>query len=164
MPNRPPISCNYPGCLGGIAVRGTSYCEKHQKKDREPERESDRFRARTNPWRHLYNNKAWRMLRVFILNRDPMCCICQREGSYIADHIKDHKGSPTLFYDPANLQGVCKTCHDKKTGETKGNNDPGAPVPIGSGGAGPLFISSTNQAATDRALIDTEDLDDVKIP
>lgn len=164
MPNRPPISCNYPGCAGGIAVRGTSYCEKHQKKDKEVEREADKARWQSSPWRHLYQNKAWRMLRIFILNRDPLCKICGREGSYVADHIRDHKGDPKLFYDPENLQGVCKPCHDKKTGETRGNNDPGAPTAIGGGGNGPMFVSSINPDAIDKALEETENLDDVRIP
>jgi len=30
----------------------------------------------------------------------------------VADHIQPHKGNPALFYDPANLQTLCKPHHD----------------------------------------------------
>lgn len=70
------------------------------------------------PWRHLYQNAAWRNLRVLVLHRFPICNICHRRPSTIADHIKDHKGNVELFYSLENLQGVCKHCHDEKTGQT----------------------------------------------
>lgn len=28
------------------------------------------------------------------------------------DHIKPHKGDERLFFDPDNLQSLCKCCHD----------------------------------------------------
>jgi len=30
----------------------------------------------------------------------------------VADHIRAHKGNPALFFDPANLQSLCKPHHD----------------------------------------------------
>jgi 5-methylcytosine-specific restriction protein A len=31
------------------------------------------------------------------------------------DHIVKHNGDPRLFWDPANLQALCPTCHLAKT-------------------------------------------------
>jgi 5-methylcytosine-specific restriction protein A len=31
------------------------------------------------------------------------------------DHIRPHRGEQSLFFDRANLQGLCKPCHDRKT-------------------------------------------------
>lgn len=70
------------------------------------------------PWRQLYNCKRWKDLREVILHRDPVCKKCGRRASTVADHIKDHKGNIELFYAMWNLQGLCKPCHDEKTGLT----------------------------------------------
>jgi 5-methylcytosine-specific restriction endonuclease McrA len=77
----------------------------------------DRWRH-NQPWRRLYNCKNWRNLRTRVLARDPICKICNRNAANVADHIKDHKGDPALFYSLENLQGLCAPCHDQKTGET----------------------------------------------
>ena len=76
------------------------------------------------PWRKLYNNATWKNLRQIVFHRDPICKICNRRPSSVADHIKDHKGNLKLFYDLENLRGLCKPCHDKKTGETSHGNSP----------------------------------------
>jgi len=30
----------------------------------------------------------------------------------VVHHVKEHKGDPTLFCDPANLESICKPHHD----------------------------------------------------
>jgi 5-methylcytosine-specific restriction endonuclease McrA len=30
----------------------------------------------------------------------------------VADHIDPHRGDRVKFFDPANLQCLCKACHD----------------------------------------------------
>jgi 5-methylcytosine-specific restriction endonuclease McrA len=70
------------------------------------------------PWRKMYNCVTWRRLRTLVLARDPVCKICNRAAATVADHKRDHKGDPKLFYDMNNLQGLCAPCHDLKTGET----------------------------------------------
>jgi len=69
-------------------------------------------------WRHLYNSKAWRAFRNSILIRDLFTCqMCGRlEGNssqLVADHKLPHKGNRDLFWDAANIQTVCKPCHDR---------------------------------------------------
>lgn len=72
----------------------------------------------------LYNKKRWHDLRAAILRKQPVCQdpfkIGCHEPSTIGDHIKDHDGDLRVFYDFSNLQGLCKQCHDRKTGETHG--------------------------------------------
>jgi 5-methylcytosine-specific restriction protein A len=126
MPIKPPVGCDAPGCLA-LAIDRSIYCEKHQPV--REDREADRKRYHDQPWRALYNAAAWRInLRPFILARDPLCKLqitdlCKQHGgdaSTVADHIRDHKGDPALFFEPTNLRGVCKPCHDRKTGMTRG--------------------------------------------
>jgi len=70
------------------------------------------------PYRKWYSSSLWKNLRLRVLSRDPICKICNRAPSVIADHIKDHKGIWALFVDILNIQGLCKKCHDEKTGLT----------------------------------------------
>ncbi|MDO6587341.1 HNH endonuclease [Salipiger sp. 1_MG-2023] len=40
------------------------------------------------------------------------------------DHITPHKGDETLFFDPGNLQALCKLCHaSRKQREERGRSD-----------------------------------------
>ena len=65
---------------------------------------------------HLYGSTRWRRLRALVLNEEPLCRLCERQGKTTAadtvDHIKEHKGDVALFYDRDNLQALCKQCHD----------------------------------------------------
>ena len=49
-----------------------------------------------------------------------LCEECLKEGRYVkatvVDHVVPHRGDPTLFWDRSNWRGLCKSCHDKKTG------------------------------------------------
>ena len=83
----------------------------------------------SRPWKKYYDLAGWRKhTQPAVLARDPLCKLmitplCAQHGgdaSEVADHIKDHKGDLNLFFDMSNLQGVCKPCHDRKTGLTRG--------------------------------------------
>jgi 5-methylcytosine-specific restriction enzyme A len=72
-------------------------------------------------YKHLYNSSRWiNDLRPAILRRDIICVVCKRRPSDTVDHKRDHRGNEKLFYDAANLRGVCKPCHDAKTGSQHG--------------------------------------------
>lgn len=126
MPMRPPVGCDFPGCLGHALARSI-YCEKHQPV--REDREADRNRYSKDPWRAEYNKPGWRKnTQPAMLARDPLCKLqitdlCKQHGgdpSTVVDHIIDHKGDMNLFYDTKNLRGCCKPCHDRKTGLTRG--------------------------------------------
>src|SRR5690554_5824865 len=77
-------------------------------------------------WHHLYNTKAWKQLRAEQLRQEPLCRMCKEQGritpATVVDHVKPHKGDRELFFDPGNLQGLCKAHHDgeKQRIETRG--------------------------------------------
>lgn len=107
-----------------------SYCPEHRQTNpgAQVRAESDRYRAQ-QAYRKLYQTTGWKQnVRPFVLNRDPLCTlqittICKARGgdpSTVVDHIVDHKGDPKLFYDVKNCRGVCKPCHDERTGGEHG--------------------------------------------
>lgn len=56
--------------------------------------------------------------KVFLAN-NPLCRRCEAAGllvpATVTDHIRPHRGDSELFWDPGNLQPLCKPCHDRKT-------------------------------------------------
>ena len=67
----------------------------------------------------LYRTKRWRQIRERIAREDPYCTLCQREGVKRlweeVDHVVPHGGDLDLFWDEANLQGLCRPHHALKT-------------------------------------------------
>lgn len=71
------------------------------------------------PWKRWYNTARWQALRVKTFERDLFTCQmadCGRlEGNtslLVCDHKLPHRGDERLFWDEANLQTLCKSCHD----------------------------------------------------
>jgi 5-methylcytosine-specific restriction protein A len=68
----------------------------------------------------VYSLTRWRKLRAYILDREPLCRMCAKDGKItpatLVDHIKP-VGSPDddWFYDEDNLQPLCYQCHQVKT-------------------------------------------------
>jgi 5-methylcytosine-specific restriction endonuclease McrA len=64
----------------------------------------------------LYSTARWKRLRERQLAIEPLCQFCLEgeviEVATVADHITPHKGDEVLFFDPDNLQSLCKPCHD----------------------------------------------------
>lgn len=90
-----------------MTLRRPSFCEMQQPRRNDP------------PWRRWYKLARWQELRLQIFERDGFTC--QRKGcgvlvgdtaQLVCDHVKPHRGSPLLFWDQANLQTLCKPCHD----------------------------------------------------
>lgn len=74
---------------------------------------------RGEPWRRWYKTARWRALRLKVFLRDlftcanPKCMHVEGDTSLlVCDHIKPHRGDERLFWDEANLQTMCKHCHD----------------------------------------------------
>jgi len=69
--------------------------------------------------RKWYRLARWLALRDLMLQVDPFCRQCLREGRKVLtaeiDHIVPHEGVASRFWDAGNLQGLCKSCHSKKT-------------------------------------------------
>ena len=80
----------------------------------------------------MYSSATWQALRAAQLRAHPLCCLCQQRGLHtpatVVDHIQPHRGSWALFASPANLQSLCRTCHNsaKQRAERRGGPTPGA--------------------------------------
>lgn len=77
---------------------------------------------KTTPQSRGYGS-AWVKLRKAILQRDRyLCQVCLADGrptpATAVDHITPKAKGGTD--DPANLQAICKPCHDAKTIEDAG--------------------------------------------
>ncbi|MBF9042966.1 HNH endonuclease [Rhodobacterales bacterium HKCCE4037] len=79
----------------------------------------DRDRAAHQPWRKWYGTQRWRKLSEEVRREAGYACARQgcgrvdgRPGQMVADHIVPHRGDEAKFWDRANLQCLCKPCHD----------------------------------------------------
>ena len=63
----------------------------------------------------------WQRERLYFLSQHPLCVMCEAENrvkaATVVDHITPHRGNMELFWDVSNWQALCKTHHDKKTGQ-----------------------------------------------
>lgn len=77
-------------------------------------------RDRTNEFD--YNCRAWRNKRKAFLEANPLCCMCSNEGivkqAAVVDHIIPIKQGGNPWADD-NLQGLCKSHHDSKSGRER---------------------------------------------
>lgn len=89
------------------------YCETHQR-DR-----SLRYDAQRGTSTERGYDARWRAYREQFLRQHPVCADCERQGAITAatvvDHIKAHKGDQLLFWNEANHQALCASCHSRKT-------------------------------------------------
>lgn len=74
-------------------------------------------RTAVAPWRAWYKTAEWQRLRWQVLVAALFTCArCGRiEGKtaqLVADHVVPHRGDAGRFWDRANLQCLCKACHD----------------------------------------------------
>ena len=66
----------------------------------------------------IYKSARWRRVREIVLSENPYCKECKRNGkrtpATIVDHIKPIREGGEIW-DGDNLQGLCQSCHNKKT-------------------------------------------------
>ncbi len=98
------------------------------------ERERSQHRDRTQPWRAWYKTARWQKLRWSVLIRDLFTCrMCERieanTSQLVADHREPHRGDEGLFWNAANLQCLCKRCHDRIKQAEERRAGPSAPSP-----------------------------------
>ncbi|QJQ03928.1 HNH endonuclease [Herbaspirillum rubrisubalbicans Os34] len=89
-------------------------------------------------YKRLYGTKQWFRLRHHQLQKEPLCRFCLEQkrvsAATLVDHIEPHRGVEEKFYDPANLQSLCKPCHDsikqqmEKSGVMRGCDESGLPL------------------------------------
>jgi 5-methylcytosine-specific restriction protein A len=112
-------TCRHPGCFGKAP------CSKHPIAGGLG---SGIYEARDKPLQHLYTSARWVKYRAWF-KRQGACDECGRnhalcehcakagriEAAYAVDHIRPHRGDLTLFWDHANHQSLCESCHNAKS-------------------------------------------------
>src|SRR5580704_9756971 len=86
----------------------------------------DKLQTERDSYKHLYWRARWRNpntgLAAACLRKHPLCADPFKTGchqpSTVADHIEDHHGNESLFFCFTNLQGLCESCHNRKTGKS----------------------------------------------
>lgn len=90
---------------------GVSRCPAHA-----VQREHSRANYDVRRW---YRTARWSRLRADVLNENPLCVDCTQEQrvqvATEVDHKVPHRGDPVMFWDRANLQGMCASHHSAKT-------------------------------------------------
>ena len=101
--------CPAPGCPA-LLPDGVTRCELHRHRERAD------VATLVKPW---YASRRWRVLRLDVIRAEPFCRHCAELGRRVlttdVDHIRKHGGDPRLFWDRDNLQGLCRSCHTRKT-------------------------------------------------
>ena len=80
--------------------------------------------SRNKDYQRLLNSRRWKELRVWKLQHNPLCELCQQEGGYISASVDIHHIKPVesatslkemeeLCFNPANLMALCIPCHVK---------------------------------------------------
>lgn len=110
MPSALLRACLQPGCP---AIQAGDWCQTHH---RSRERGRQRFNFDVRRW---YRTARWFALRARVLVEEPFCRACTAMGlvsdTTDVDHIVPHRGDPAKFWNRRNLQGLCHTCHSRKT-------------------------------------------------
>ena len=72
------------------------------------------LRRETVDWRAWYKTAEWGALRKATFVRDAYACVeCGRVTVRpVCNHKIRHMGRRELFFEPTNLETVCKACHD----------------------------------------------------
>ena len=104
MPDRPPQVC---GC--GFAVPAGVRCACKLRADRE--RKAHHDRQRPSARQRGYNSKWDRERKRYLAAHS--CCRRCGEPATVVDHITPHRGNRALFWDRANWQPLCTTCHSR---------------------------------------------------
>lgn len=102
MPRKPPRIC---ACGHRVAAGVRCPCERKQ----DAERKARHDRKRPGSSARGYTG-TWDRAKAEFLEAHPRCRRCGRKADTV-DHIKPHRGDPGLFWDKANWQPLCTSCH-----------------------------------------------------
>lgn len=109
--------CSTPGCPNLTDTGGR--CDEHR-------RAADRARGNRG-----YSSPRHRRFRRLVLQRDPVCVVCDAALATVADHFpisrRDLIDSGEDPDNPDAGRGLCKPCHDRETARHQpgGFADPG---------------------------------------
>lgn len=110
MPRRPPGRCTTCGTRRDAQNR-CPHCTTSRRRTSGQKR---------TEWRWVYDDARWAPLRDQVLSEEPLCRAGCGHPPTVVDHIRPHRGDEHLAFDRANLQAMCKPCHDAKTAHETG--------------------------------------------
>lgn len=100
--------CSAP-CCPVLVAKGR--CEAHTKR-RWQAQDERRGTAHARGY-----DAQWRKLRLWFLQRNPLCADCRKHGyvtaAYEVHHIVPIAQAPERRLDPDNLASLCKPCHSR---------------------------------------------------
>jgi 5-methylcytosine-specific restriction endonuclease McrA len=107
MPKAPRV-CPHDGC--STLIRHTTHCDQHQ-------RQGWNNPANRTASSRLTSTRAWRAVRLKVLNRDHYRCQIQHPSVCLGhadtvDHIVPVSQAPQLALDPNNLRAACRPCNE----------------------------------------------------
>ena len=115
MPIAAPRACRHNGCRAVVSGR-SGFCEEHRRADYRAQKQTvDVDYVERN---RFYQRAPWKRARLDQLSREPLCAEHARLGLVVAAEVVDHivpieDGGDE--YASANLQSLCKSCHNAKT-------------------------------------------------
>jgi len=114
---RPMKPCSKYGCPN---LTQSTYCNEHSNEQSNNNRYYDKYH-RSEPSKRFYHSTAWKKAREIIKIRDNgLCQQCLKDKRItigtIVDHIIPIKQDWNKRLDEDNLQLLCQSCHNKKTG------------------------------------------------
>lgn len=83
-----------------------------------------------------YHTTTWKSMRREILQDNPLCVECQRTGRIVVANVIDHIKPVRLggeFFEKANLQPLCKSCHERKSAMERHGNPVGSEKSVDNG-------------------------------
>jgi len=113
MPFAPPRVC---GCGHVVPYGQLCGCQKRAAAERKKRFDLKRPSARERGY-----TAEWETERRKYLSANPNCARCGQPAN-VVDHIQPHKGNQRLFWNRANWQALCRTCHNShKQREERGH-------------------------------------------
>lgn len=107
MPTSPPTRCGDPECQE-LTTQGR--CELHQRKA---------WANRSKAW-GSGSTRKWREARARQLDHEPQCRWCGSRERLEVDHVLQLAEGGSKW-DAANLQTLCKACHELKSAQDRRN-------------------------------------------
>jgi 5-methylcytosine-specific restriction protein A len=107
--------CPKPGC--NELVEDGGVCKKHAKKSNPSGRKSGDVQKWMNSARFRNRRAQWIKGKFCTKHRKEAGILVRAD---VLDHIVPHCGDYRLFWDESNWQGLCFSCHSKKTATEDG--------------------------------------------
>ncbi len=92
-----------------------------------PQRDNNNHQGRSY-YHSGYQTKQWRAMRRDILQSQPLCVECGKQGRLTVANVIDHIKPVRLggeFWDTKNMQPLCTPCHNSKSAKERHGNPVG---------------------------------------